>query len=88
MNVKDEIMLKEKIVELCVLDLDKEQIFTILEGENVSLREELGFDSLMMVELIVELESLFDIEFDMNDLNIGVLQYYDGLKKYLCKDNM
>lgn len=40
-----------------------------------------------MVELIVEIEMEFDVEFDMNDLNINKLKVYGNLKQFI-KDNM
>ena len=51
------------------------------------LREDLGIDSLKMVELVVGMEESFAIEFDESDLDLSLLQQvgdlYAMLEKYL-----
>lgn len=53
----------------------------------LKLKEDLGFDSLNMVELIVELEDEFNIEFDESDLDptklLTVSQVYGVVEKYV-----
>ena len=41
---------------------------------NLKLKEDLGLDSLNMVELMVELEERFSIEIDESDLDPAALQ--------------
>lgn len=54
---------------------------------DMKLSEDLGFDSLSLVELIVDLEDRFDIEIDESDLDPGqlktVAQIYSLVDKYL-----
>ncbi|HIZ17025.1 MAG TPA: acyl carrier protein [Firmicutes bacterium] len=38
-------------------------------ADNMDLQLDLGFDSLRLVEAIVELENAFEIEFNLSDLN-------------------
>lgn len=81
----NENLLIEVICKTCRLGLNENEIKEVLKNESVDLKESLGFDSLLMVELIIELECIFNIEFDMNDLNINELKIYGGLKKFLEK---
>ena len=48
--------------------------------KDTDLIESLGFDSFLMVELVVELEAAFDMEFDVNDMDMEELKIYGGLK--------
>lgn len=54
---------------------------------DMSLSDDLGFDSLSLVELIVDLEDRFEIEIDESDLDPGQLktvgQIYTLVDKYL-----
>ena len=77
------------------MDNTKEIINTILTEKRFSdtitsdmnLSEDLGFDSLSLVELIVDLEDRFDIEIDESDLDPGLIktvgQIYTLIDKYL-----
>lgn len=53
---------------------------------DMSLNEDLGFDSLSLVELIVDLEDRFDIEIDESDLDPAQIktvgQIYALVDKY------
>lgn len=73
---------KKIIVE--VLGLDEERIETISEDSSLI---ELGLDSLNAIEIIVNLESEFDIEVDDEDLMIESLYTIELLcnliKKYM-----
>lgn len=72
----------------------KEQIDAILKAitflERIDptqkLKEDLGIDSLSMVEMIVELEEKFDIEINESDLNPDELrtveQIYELVRRY------
>lgn len=66
-----------------VLELDEERIQTISEDSSLI---ELGLDSLNAIEIIVNLESEFDIEVDDEDLMIDSLYTIELLcnliKKY------
>lgn len=77
------------------MDNTKEIINSILTEKRFSdtitsdmkLSEDLGFDSLSLVELIVDLEDRFDIEIDESDLDPSQLktvgQIYSLVDKYL-----
>ena len=64
-----------------------EKKFSDVITPDMSLSEDLGFDSLSLVELIVDLEDRFDIEIDESDLDPGhiktVGQIYSLVDKYL-----
>ena len=61
--------------------------FSDIIDVDMDLGEDLGFDSLSLVELIVDLESRFDIEIDESDLEPKRLktvgQIYTLVDKYL-----
>ena len=68
----------EMILGLCVTE-------TVTEGQR--LREDLGFDSLNLTELIIALEIAFSIEFQMEDLDPAKLNttsdLYALVEKYV-----
>ena len=70
---------KEILKELCRLDLTEEQKERLLQDKNCNLKEELGFDSLLMVELIIEIEEFFGFEFDAEEMDMKQLQSYQNL---------
>lgn len=80
MNSNNKKKLYGAIRTICKLNLDDEKFFEILSDSHCNLIEKLGFDSLLIVELILEIESQFDFEFDMNSLNINKLKYLDNLE--------
>lgn len=67
----------------------KEKSFCEKVTPNLNLNEDLGLDSLNMVELIVELEEELDIEIEESDLDPASLrtvkQIYDLVEKYTGK---
>lgn len=67
-------ILKEIIVSIASQYVDKEDI-----NEETVLTTDLGFDSVQVITLIVELESAFKIEIDDNDLEIEKLSVYKKL---------
>ena len=64
-----------------------EKRFSDTIAADMKLSEDLGFDSLSLVELIVDLEDRFDIEIDESDLDPRQLktvgQIYTLVDKYL-----
>ena len=66
--------LKETIVKITTRDID------IVE---TILTDDLGYDSIQIIELIVELESEFKIEIDDDDLEIENLIIYGKLHKMI-----
>ena len=73
--------MKEKVNEIL-----KEKSFCDEITSELKLREDLGLDSLNMVELMVELEDKFNIEIEESDLDPAALQtvsqIYDLVEKY------
>ena len=65
--------------------MSEDEIINCLSKEECDLKEELGFDSLIMVELVVEIETQYNIEFDMNELDINVLKKFTSLRKLVEK---
>jgi len=48
-----------------------------------NLYDDMNFDSIKIVELIVELEIAFDLSFDDVDLNMGNFETIDSIKEFL-----
>ena len=71
--------IKERIIKCISNVADVEIKKNIIEGYNLS--EDLGFDSISIINLIVELEDEFDIEIDDNDLDFNKIAEFN----YLCK---
>lgn len=69
-----------------VNEILKEKSFCEDITPELKLTDDLGLDSLNMVELMIELEERFDIEFDESDLDPAALQTVDQIyalvKKY------
>lgn len=61
--------MKEKVNEIL-----KEKSFCVEIISDLKLREDLGLDSLNMVELMVEIEDKFNIEIEESDLDPAELQ--------------
>lgn len=81
MNI-DEI-LKEIIVRIATVCVDKEKI-----NENTVLTNDLGYDSVQVITLIVEVESEFKIEIEDGDLEIENLVEYRRLRDMIMKKVM
>lgn len=70
------------ILETARMDLT-EEAENLFSDPECDLMADFGLDSLLMVELVVEIESAFDIEFDLEDLDIEVLKKYNELLNYI-----
>lgn len=68
--------LKEVIVNIAMQDVDVADI-----NEETNLVKDLGYDSVQIIELIVELETEFDIEIEDDDLDIENMVVYSRLYK-------
>ena len=80
MTPENELKLKEAIKSVCRMEKESGYVDGLLNDENCDLIDELGFDSLLFVELIVSIEDEFEIEFDMNNLDINKLRHLNELK--------
>lgn len=73
--------LKDVIKSVCRMEKESGYIDELLNDDKCDLIDELGFDSLLFVELIVSIEDEFGIEFDMNNLDINKLRHMNELKE-------
>lgn len=67
--------LKDVLLKITEKNITAEKI-----TDETTLIKDLGFDSLNMVELIVEIEEAFDAEIEDDDLDINTLNSYQSLK--------
>ena len=68
-----------------VNEILKEKSFCNDITAELKLNEDLGLDSLNMVELMVELEERFDIEIDESDLDPATLQTVEQVYALVAK---
>ncbi len=80
MTSENELKLKDAIKSVCRMDQEGGYVDELLNREECDLIDQLGFDSLLFVELIVEIETALDFEFDMNKLDINKLRHLSELK--------
>ncbi|MDP4119595.1 MAG: phosphopantetheine-binding protein [Bacillota bacterium] len=52
---------------------------------NMKLKEDLGFDSLRMVELLIALEDSFDFEFEQSDLDPSKIIYLQDVFELISR---
>lgn len=72
----------KRIIRIDILDNDVEKLLDNIECD---LMNDLGLDSLLMVQLIVEVENVFEIEFELDELDVTILRKYQKLRKYILK---
>lgn len=72
--------MNEKLKEIIISIFGK----NIEINENTSLSKDLSFTSIHFVQLIVEIETLFDFEFDDDDLDLTKLDCVGNLNKIVC----
>lgn len=71
---------EKKILDLIIEDLDPSFVDTVLantEIEDLNIFDDLGYDSLNFIELVIKLESAFQVNFDESSLfmdNFGELR--------------
>lgn len=78
---------KDKIInDICSI-IEKE--YSISINQDSKLLDDFGFDSIMIIDLVVGLENLYNIEFDVDDLVLGnfetVAKVADIVKGYLMR---
>lgn len=71
----------EKVLDEIILSLTNENAESIELNDDVDLIVDLGFDSLSVMQCIVEIESKFDIEFDIEELMLENIKSYNWLIK-------
>ena len=65
--------LLEAIKNITDLNMTEDEALKLLENNNTNLMTEFGLDSLLRVQFIIELEEVFDIEVDMEDMDLEIL---------------
>lgn len=78
--MKNEERLKRMILDIASLDIDIDCI-----DDDTLLIEGLGYDSVKLIELIIEIENEFEIEIDDDYLDIGVISSYKKLRDVVEK---
>ena len=77
--------IKKAFLETQMKKLIKENAITLLEEEdindNTDLINEMGFDSVSIIRLIVDIEHTFDIEIDDEYLVVDMVSTFGALKK-------
>lgn len=88
--------MEQKILEALknVLDeklMDDERAIRLIQDNSTNLIEVFALDSLLRVQLIIELEEVFDIEIDMEEIDMEIFEQSGKLKEtiqvYLNGDN-
>ena len=65
--------------------MTEDEALKLLENNNTNLMTEFGLDSLLRVQFIIELEEVFDIEVDMEDMDLEIFSNVCLLKNTICK---
>lgn len=73
-----ETQLKEMIVERCFLDINPSEI-----EDDASLMEDVGLDSVQLLEVVVGLEELFDLTFEEADFDIANFSSVTAIAAYV-----
>ena len=77
--------LLEAIKNITDLNMTEDEALKLLENNNTNLVTEFGLDSLLRVQFIIELEEVFDIEVDMEDMDLEIFSNVCLLKNTICK---
>ena len=62
-----DVRLQQLIREVIRINQNKDAVSELVVGQKCDMLDDFGLDSLLMVQLIVEIESEFDLEFDLAD---------------------
>lgn len=77
--------LLEAIKNITDLNMTEDEALKLLENNNTNLMTEFGLDSLLRVQFIIELEEVFDIEVDMENMDLEIFSNVCLLKNTICK---
>lgn len=77
--------LLEAIENITDLSMTEDEALTLLENDNTNLMTEFGLDSLLRVQFIIELEEVFDMEVDMEDMDLEIFSNVGLLKNAIYK---
>ena len=74
----------KKKLKAIIKDIVTEDIDVNVINDDTVLTDDLGFDSVQIISLIVELESQFNIEIEDNDLDIEKITVFESLNNMLA----
>lgn len=77
--------LLEAIKNIADLNMTEDEALKLLENNNTNLMTEFSLDSLLRVQFIIELEEVFDIEVDMEDMDLEIFSNVGSLKNTIYK---
>ena len=77
--------LLEAIKNIADLNMTEDEALKLLENNHTNLMTEFGLDSLVRVQFIIELEEVFDIEVDMEDMDLEIFSNVGSLKNTIYK---
>lgn len=77
--------LLEAIKNIADLNMTEDEALKLLENNNTNLMTEFGLDPLLRVQFIIELEEVFDIEVDMEDMDLEIFSNVGSLKNTIYK---
>ncbi len=75
----------EERIKKCIETVSKGAVNTAQIQADSKLVDDFMFDSIMMIELIVELENEFGIEIDEDDLIFEEFNQFDALTEVIAK---
>lgn len=78
-DTKEKKMNIERKLKALIVDITTEKVDNNSIDTNTDLINDLGFDSIEIIELIVEIENEFKIEIDDDDINMNILTTYSEL---------
>ena len=81
-EIKDLILANESILKEIIYNILNKNDSVII-NDKTTLIDDLGFDSIQLVSLIVEIECTFGIELDDEDLEIRKITKYGSLKQLI-----
>ena len=76
-----EIMLRSIIKKVGKFPFSEKNLIRLLEKKECDLIDDVGFDSILFIQMIVEVELCFKIQFVLEELDINLLRKYKDLKK-------
>lgn len=74
----------ERIIEI-INSLNYKEVQKVLITNNTNLFKDLGFDSIMIVQLVAYIEDEFNIVFEDDELDIKQLSYYENIKNIVLE---
>ena len=69
---------KKQLIDL-IEKYSKIKIESVLLSDDVSLEKDLGIDSIMLLQLVVDIEDEFSISISDDELDIEIIGTYGGL---------